>query len=72
MGNTERFKMPSDEQLMEFAILFNEGAIEPEKLGSMVAMSKVLIERLHENGDVLIPSANEITFGNQNENENEN
>jgi hypothetical protein len=55
----ERFKFPTDKQIIDFAIVFNDGKIEKEKLADMVAMCEMILHRLHENGDVTIPSKNE-------------
>jgi hypothetical protein len=56
----ERFKKPTDQQLVEFAILVNEGEVDMEKLSSMVGMCEMIIDRLHEHGDVTMKSTNEI------------
>lgn len=55
----ERFKKPTDEQIIQFALVFNEGKIEPEKLADMVGLCEMVVDRLYENGDVLIPSSKE-------------
>jgi hypothetical protein len=55
----ERFKKPTGDQLVNTAILFNEGKIEEEKIQDMVAMSMFIIDRLYENGDINIPSSKE-------------
>jgi hypothetical protein len=34
---TERFKKPTSDQILEFAIVFNDGKIEREKLADMLA-----------------------------------
>ena len=52
---TERFKKPTDQQMFEFALLFNEGKIEREKLADMIGMCQMLIDRLYDNGDIMIP-----------------
>jgi len=57
---TVRFLLPSDEQLIKFAVLFNNGKLEPEKLADMLSMTRFVIDRLYENGDVLIPTSKEI------------
>lgn len=56
---TERFKKPTDQQLVNTAILFNDGKMEEEKLQDMVAMAMWVIDRLYENGDMTIPSSKE-------------
>lgn len=55
----ERFTMPTDKEVVELAVLFNEGKIEPEKLGNMVAMTEFILDRLYENGNVKTPSSKE-------------
>lgn len=50
--SAERFKMPTDKQVIHLAILFNDGKIETEKLTDMVALVNLVIDRLYENGDV--------------------
>lgn len=55
----ERFKKPTDEQIIKSAILFNDGNIDKKKLSDMVALAEFIINRLHENGDILIPSSTE-------------
>lgn len=55
----ERFKKPTDDQIVKFAILFNDGKIEQKKLRDMVGMCIIIIDRLYENGDVTIPSKKE-------------
>lgn len=55
----ERFKKPTTEQLIHFAVMFNNGKMEEEKIASMTAMCNLIIDRLHENGDVLIPTKEE-------------
>jgi hypothetical protein len=58
-GKQERFKMPTDKNIVDFALVFNDGKIEHEKLADMVAMCQFIIDRLYENGDILIPSSKE-------------
>lgn len=57
--NQERFKKPTDEQIIEFALVFNNGRIEREKLADMVGFCTMVIDRLHDNGDILIKSEQE-------------
>jgi hypothetical protein len=54
-----RFQLPSAQQLIEVAILFNEGVMDREAIGRMVAMSQWILDRLHENGDIEKPSSKE-------------
>ncbi len=55
----ERFKKPTDKQLVDFALIFNDGRIEEDQLANMVGMCSLIIDRLHENGDVSIPTLEE-------------
>jgi hypothetical protein len=57
---TERFKKPTHEQVVEFALIFNEGNTDREKLVDMVAMCQMIIDRLHDKGDIMIKSQREI------------
>lgn len=54
----EPFKMPTDKQLVDIAILFSQdkGIINKMELANMIAMSEFILYRLHENKDVMIPS----------------
>ena len=55
----ERFKMPTDEQVINIAIVFNHGVLDKHKLSDMVSMCQFVIDRLYENGDILKPSKKE-------------
>lgn len=55
----ECFKMPTDKQLIEIALLFNDGKLQKSKLRDMIAMSEFIINRLYENGDCSVPSSKE-------------
>lgn len=52
-----RFIKPTDKQLIDIAILFNDGKLDQEKLSDMVAMCEFVINRLNENNDVTKPSS---------------
>ncbi len=56
----EAFEMPTDKQLIEIAILFNDGKIEEQKLADMVGMANFILDRLHENGNIKTKSKKEI------------
>ena len=56
-----RFTKPSSDDLIGIALLFNDGVFDEEKIVPMVAMGQFIIDRLYENGDVKIPSINEIS-----------
>lgn len=58
--NKEKFIMPTDKQIIEIAILFNGGKLEREKISNMIGMSKFILDRLYENGNILIPSSKEV------------
>lgn len=55
----ERFKMPTDKQLVEIALLFNDGKLQKSKLRDMIAMCEFVLDRLYENNDVTKPSSKE-------------
>jgi hypothetical protein len=55
----ERFRMPSSKELIEISILFNDGEVDKQALASMVGMCQLVVDRLYENGDILIPSTKE-------------
>jgi hypothetical protein len=55
----QRIKMPVDKQLLDMALIFNDGHLDPIKLADMVAMCQFILYRLHENGDINIPSSQE-------------
>jgi hypothetical protein len=57
--SAERFKRPTDDQVVGLAILFNDGELDQEVLVKMVSLADLIIDRLYENGDVLIPSTKE-------------
>ena len=61
MIQEEPFKMPTDKQLIDIAILFSQdkGKINKLELTNMIAMSEFILNRLHENKDVMIPSTTE-------------
>lgn len=54
-------KWPTEKQLVDVAILFNDGELDADKLGDMVGMSMFILDRLRENGDVKVPSSKELT-----------
>lgn len=56
---TLEIKKPTDEQLIEIAILFNDGKLDPEILASMVGMCEFVLDRLIENNDITKPSLKE-------------
>jgi hypothetical protein len=57
----EKWKRPTDKQVIDICILFNDGKLEAEKLADMVAPIDFILDRLFENGDVTIPSSKETT-----------
>lgn len=54
-----KFEMPTDNQLIKVAILFNDGKVDMAQLTNMVGMCQFVIDRLFENGNVMIPSLKE-------------
>lgn len=54
----ERFKMPTDEQLISIAQMISE-TNSPIILGNMLAMCEFILPRLQENGDVELPTQEE-------------
>ena len=54
-----RFQLPSNQQIVELAILFNDGNMDKEILTKMVSLADFIIDRLYENGDVSKPSSKE-------------
>jgi hypothetical protein len=54
-----RFKLPEDKQMIEIAILFNDGKINTKKLSDMVGMCQFVVDRLYENGDISKVSSKE-------------
>lgn len=56
----ERFTMPTDKQKIELAILFNDGKLEVEKLTDMVSYVSLILDRLHEHGDISKASSKEF------------
>jgi hypothetical protein len=56
---SERFKRPEDKEIVEIALLFNDGKLQKSKLRDMVAMADFIIDRLYENGDVMKKSSKE-------------
>lgn len=55
----ERFQRPTDEQIVKAAIVFNDGKMDKKELMNMVALCDWVIDRLYENGNILIPSSKE-------------
>lgn len=58
-----RFELPTDKQVVGIAILFNDGRIDHSKLADMVGMCQFVIDRLYENGNIIIPSSKEKNNG---------
>lgn len=57
--HTPKFKLPTDKEVIEMALLFNYGKLERDKLTDMVAMCQCIIDRLYETGDISKPSSKE-------------
>ena len=52
--------MPTDEQLIELAILFNDGILDIDELSKMVGITQFVLHRLHEHDDITKKSKLEI------------
>lgn len=52
--------MPTDKQLVEFALVVCEGKIDVDKLTDMVTMTKIVLQRIKENNDIKVPCKQEI------------
>ena len=61
----ERFEKPSDNELIEIAILFNDGKMEIDKLADMTGYVHFVIDRLHEHGHIRSKSSIEIGYENR-------
>lgn len=53
---------PTDKQLIQAAILFNDGIEDVDKLSDMVALCEWVIDRLIENNDITKPTELEADF----------
>jgi hypothetical protein len=54
---TERFKKPTDEQIIELAILIASPKMKQHTtLIDMIAYGKIIVERLYDTGDITLPS----------------
>jgi hypothetical protein len=67
IGEKKGWIRPTDKQVIDICILFNDGKLEAEKLADMVASIDFILDRLFENGDVTKPSSKEISPPNQEE-----
>lgn len=56
---SDRFQLPTNKQMIEIAILFNEGGLDLDKLADIVGYGQFIVDRLYENGDVSKPSLKE-------------
>lgn len=54
-----KFQLPSDKEMIDVAILFNDGILDKQKLSDMVAYGQFIVDRLYENGDITKPSSKE-------------
>lgn len=59
LNNTERFKKPTDKQIIEMAVLFNDGIFDNALISQLVAYGNLMIDRLYENGDIATSSYRE-------------
>lgn len=56
----ERFIKPTDDQIVKFAIVFNEGKIEEQKLADLVGFCSLVVNRLYDRGVINKKSDEEI------------
>ena len=56
----ERFTKPTDDDLIKFAIVFNDGEINKEKLADLVGFAEMIINRLYDRGTIMQKSDDEI------------
>ena len=56
----ERFKMPTDKEMIEIGIMFIGGSEDVDKLTDIVSVLTFILDRLYENGSVELPSNKEI------------
>lgn len=56
---TERFIKPTYKQLVDIAIIFNDGEIDIDQLAVMTSMTEFVLDRLYENGDVEVKCSKE-------------
>lgn len=61
-----RFEKPSDNELIEIAILFNDGKMEIDKLADMTGYVQFVIDRLYEHGNIRSKSSKEIEIEDEN------
>lgn len=54
------FKIPDDENLINAAILFNDGKLEKEVLANMLGYLFFVLHRLLENNDITVPAKYEL------------
>lgn len=61
MGDKERFKMPTDEQIIDIAILMTveKNQVNKKELANILATCNFILDRLYENNDIMIPSSKE-------------
>lgn len=57
--SNHRFNRPDPKDFVSFAVLFNDGAVDLERLSAMVGMCTLIVDRLYENGNIRIPSSTE-------------
>jgi hypothetical protein len=57
----ERFKMPTDEQIIDIGMLMcvENNEVNKKELANILATCNFILDRLHENGDMMIPSKKE-------------
>lgn len=55
----ERFKNPTNKELIEISILVTEGELDQDKIVDMITVLRLSIDRLYENGDIKKPCLKE-------------
>jgi len=63
LQKSERFKKPTEKELIEIAILFNDGKLDHEALSQLLAYGQFIVDRLYENGNINQPTEKEMQDG---------
>lgn len=59
-SQTQHFIKPTDDELIDFALVYNEGKIEKQKLASMIGFCSMVVNRLYDRGVINKKSDEEI------------
>lgn len=60
----ERFERPPTNVLFDFALAFNDGKLDKDKLVDMVSLGEFIIDRLYDNGNLRQKSKRELEVEN--------